>query len=87
MVHSLRLDHRKSLGHGDRCIGVGIEQLLVERGEEHVHRLGVKLLEGLQLLCVESTHGRQHGYPTNQLQRTQRGQRSGVMGQEVQIIT
>lgn len=47
MVHSLRLDRRQSLGYGDGCIGVGIEELLVEWGEKHIDRLGMKLLEGL----------------------------------------
>lgn len=54
-----------SFGHDTS--GVRIEELLIERGKEHVNRLWVELLEGLKLLCVESAQSRQRRDPANQL--------------------
>jgi len=41
-----------SFGHD--ASGVRIEELLIERRKEHVNGLWVELLEGLELLRVES---------------------------------
>lgn len=54
-----------SFGHDTS--GVRIEELLIERGKEHVNRLWVELLEGLKLLCVKSAQSRQRRDPANQL--------------------
>lgn len=58
----------QSLRHGHGRVGVRIEEFLVERREEDVDRLGVQLLESLELFGVQRAQGRQCGDSANQLQ-------------------
>lgn len=57
----------ESLGHDHGGVGVGVKQFFVEWRKENIDCFRVQLLEGLQLLCVEGTQGRQGGNSANQL--------------------
>ena len=60
-------DPGQSLGQGHGGVGVGVEELLVQRREQDVDRLRVQLLEGLQLLGVQRAESRQRGDTADQL--------------------
>lgn len=52
---------------GRDASGIGIEELLVKRREEHADRLRMRVLEGLKLFGVQGAERRQRRDPAHQL--------------------